>query len=1138
MIRRHALQGSLAIARLEFRCIRRAARTWLLAMVALAAGWGAFVFYHYGALNHYSVGYSGNVVPGRFLMAGYGACFLIALLVGVVLLAFDHRQRDGAVGVLQSLDARPVSNFALLAGRLIALVAAMWVVCALFVVGMQSVGLAADRWFRTGALDSWLGPVEPWTVAAFLFVDAPPALALWVAVVLFLAAVLRSRLAVALSCGALLGGYAWLLLNVPLRLLPGISILSGFDGFASDMLPRLLTVESAVGRCAQLLLATGFVCLGAAWHTRADGSSPARRVVCGLVAAGVGAGAIGAMTQAAFAAEEQRASWRRAQLAQHAPVADLVRLRAEVTIEPAASLRVDAALHLEVPTDPASELVFALNPGMSVERLRLNGQTVAHRHENGLLHVAAAPPLAGTQATLRVVAAGLPDARFAYLDSVIDPLALGVADGHYRTLGTEPMVFSQNYAVLLPGVAWLPTPGAHLHRATPDFHELELRVDVPAGWHAAAPGEREDIEAPAGRRHLRFRTASGVPSYGVVAGRFDRYAGEVGGVELELLAHPGHRRNAEFFAKDAKQLLEMMLGRHFAAAKAAGLAYPHERFSVVEVPGRLRGFGGGWQLDTALALPGIALLREYGLPSVRMTMPPIHMVLFVMAADFSGGDPTIALTRTLMRLRTAAVGEHAMLLNFVMDALMQSALHGGHWPSFFSAHHFSAASAASATSATSATSAAGTRGREVLDMMMGNARAVDAELQRVAERIAISREFLGEHLGELRFEDDPARTLDLLYFKGRKLGQALSHGWRGARGVLREVLRRHAGEAYTLDDLRAAAAAAGAPLDAVVGEWWANAALPGFVASPLEAYRMKDGPNGPRYQLRLHLCNTESVPGLVRLLCRDEANGRCSYLARAVPAQGCVELGEVTAFPPTRAHLDTYLSRNGNAIDLRLPHLDGDRTIDAEPLHGVRPSAWRPAASADIVVDDLSSGFALDDEGAPRGLRLGRRELTWTLQETSGAWGRYARTVTFSSPGDGDRSATFTARLPTAGRWRLHYHLPGSEIAEHESSFLLSRTVRAMRKLGNSEMMLVEHFDANAGSAADTDAERRRRAAGSPGTNDKHTRIDFDGGIAEAGWNHLGDFDLGSAHVSLVVTDRTDGEVVAADAIRWRPLAN
>ena len=1104
------VHNSLAIALLELRCLRRATRTWVLALLALAAGGAAFVFYHHAALQHYSVGhFSGNIVPGRFLMAGYAACFMLPLLAGIVLLAFDHRHRDQTAGVLEVLDARPVGNLAFFLGRLMALVVAMWLVCAVFAASLQTAGLAADRWLRSGALDGWLGPLEPWSLAAFLFVDAPPALALWGAIVLLLAAVVRNRLAVAVVGLALLGGYGWLLLHAPLRLLPAVSVFSGFDGFASDMAPRFLTVDSAVLRSAQVLLALGLVALGALGYARADGASRAPALFGGFALIVVGVSGVAILGQSVVAAERERQAWRDAHVAQrNTPAADLLRLEAEVAIEPATALHVDASLTLRLSSE--SQLVLSLNPGMRMQNVELNGEDVSYRHEDGLLHVAVPSPLARTEATLRVAANGMPDPRFAYLDSVVDPLALGVAESHYRILGAEPMVFSDDYAVLLPALKWLPMPGPNLERA-PDFHDLDLRLDLPADWQAVAPGVREQEESPTEGKRLRFRTESATPLTGLVAGRFERYAATVAGVEMELLLHPGHQRNAEFFRQgqpDAQQIRNLHLDRPLAHAKRRGLGYPHERFSVVEVPGRLRGFGGGWRLDTALALPGIALLREYGLPSMRMTMPPIHMVMFFMRDDFSGGDPTIALWRSAMRFRTSAAGEHATMLNFLMDELAQSIL-GGYWPSFFSAHHYDAAGSDGAAV-------------EALHRMMGHGTAVDHELKAAANRVAVSEEFLTNTLGALDFAQDAKRAVEMLNFKGRMVARTLGVGWPGDGevDVIRELLRRHNGGVYTLDDLRTVAEAAGAPLDSVVGAWWKSSALPGFVASPLSAYRLEDGADGPRYQLRLDVCNAEPVSGLVALRCGgSEIIQFCSFESHAVAPHACVEIGEVTSFPPQKASLDTYLSRNGNGIVLPAPVIDAERQIDAEPLQGARPSAWRPPQTADIVVDDLAEGFSLDDEAAPRGLRLWARQPTWSRQETDGSWGRYARTATWSAPGDGHRSATFAAQLPHAGRWRLDYHLPGAEVAELEGSVgMLIRWARATHKLGRYEMALLEN------TAAETPASETR------------TPLEFDGSIAEEGWNHIGDFDLQSTNVALVVTDRTDGDVVIADAIRWRPL--
>lgn len=48
--------------------------------------------------------------------------------------------------------------------------------------------------------------------------------------------------------------------------------------------------------------------------------------------------------------------------------------------------------------------------------------------------------------------------------------------------------------------------------------------------------------------------------------------------------------------------------------------------------------------------------------------------------------------------------------------------------------------------------------------------------------------------------------------------------------------------------------------------------------------------------------------------------------------------------------------------------------------------------------------------------------------------------------------------------------------------------------------------------------------------------IEFDGKAAEIGWNNLGEFEIDSPLVRVMVSSRTDGEMVIADAIRWLPV--
>ena len=47
--------------------------------------------------------------------------------------------------------------------------------------------------------------------------------------------------------------------------------------------------------------------------------------------------------------------------------------------------------------------------------------------------------------------------------------------------------------------------------------------------------------------------------------------------------------------------------------------------------------------------------------------------------------------------------------------------------------------------------------------------------------------------------------------------------------------------------------------------------------------------------------------------------------------------------------------------------------------------------------------------------------------------------------------------------------------------------------------------------------------------------VTFEGGDAVPGWNDVGAFDLSAGPVDVSLSDRTSGQVVVADAIRWLP---
>ena len=131
----------------------------------------------------------------------------------------------------------------------------------------------------------------------------------------------------------------------------------------------------------------------------------------------------------------------------------------------------------------------------------------------------------------------------------------------------------------------------------------------------------------------------------------------------------------------------------------------------------------------------------------------------------------------------------------------------------------------------------------------------------------------------------------------------------------------------------------------------------------------------------------------------------------------------------------------------------------------------------------------------------------------AGTWGRYRHTAATSFPGDGAASARFATRLPHAGRWRLDYHIP--EASQPSRPGGVTITVQAQ-----AGMLTGEKSDFDLKIVADG----------------HETPVEFDAGAASIGWNDLGEFSLPAGEVSLEVSNETDGSIVVADAVRWRPV--
>ncbi len=1122
------------IARAELRLTRRLSRYWVFLSIASLAGilsYVNFYFIHYFFSPNSASAAAANP---RFFMAQFGVNFVLIFLLGVVFLGFDVRARDRRERIIEVLDALPISNLELILGRAIGLLLASWIPMVVLVVLLAIAAALLGN------------PLELYSSIGTLLFMALPGFTCAIGVVYLLTMLLRHRLAAAVaSLAVLIASFFVSLWWIPIWAVAIADVSGGYAlSFPSDLVPSLIDLRGILQRLGYLVLGLGFLILAAAFHPRRDDSRRATRVAAGLAAVLVGAGFIGfvvlqnrgslALADAWLAAHEARAT---------DPAADLLAVSGAVRIVPGRSLGIDVQLRFRAPEGRALEsALFTLNPGMHVRSLAgESGQALSFTHENGLLEVALPRPLgAGEEMSLALVAEGIPDTRFSYLDAVVDPLEKPAAEAQIFILGYESLVFRRQHGSLLPGLRWLPAPGAEAGRDDPrtrptDFYHVDLEGEVPQGWLVAGPGQRRESRtaAESGRARVRFAPDGFVPGVALVAGPYESLQTEVDGVVLEALIHPKHRANFEFFADAGAEIHDWLRDR-LEEARRVGLDYPYDALTLVEVPATLRGYGGGWRLDSTLSQPGMILLRETSFPTARferlnrglteaqdrdggIPRAKREALARFFENDVNGGNPFLAAARSFFGFQTAGHGAAGVPLDWVCQELSSQVL--AEKTGYFSVHFFDRDFGNDFQNAA---------------MAMGDEDRFADDYATVLIHSLVSKpetwdKALGLSLAALDPWENPARTVDLLSLKGGAMARSLldALGREKAGRFLAALRRSTAGGAFTREDVIAAGQEIGEDLAPWLDVWIDETGLPGFTVGDVRYHRLPAAADGaPRYQLTVVLRNEEAPAGLLRLEYRMEGEGegqerREREKSEPVLVRGhsAVEVGLTTSAPIRTLRVAPYFSLNRDPFSVQLPALDAETIVDAEPFSGSRVLEWTPPAEEAIVVDDLDFGFGLDESQGTGMLRVagrggsdvqldqgipvsqGMQPARWSRLASPQAFGKYRRTMAVVRAGEGKRRAVFTVELPRAGSWQLEYYLPQRPASG-----------RTSRNPGKWNLTVAD------------------------GSADHEVRFDAEGG--EAGWNTLGTFDIVAGEVRVTVSDSTDGDYVVADAIRWVPVSD
>ena len=1156
------------IALNEFRVRWFSPSTWVFFIVVLVVFLVAYLVEIHEFYDFWIYGYSYDLPIGpKYFMASMGTWFLVMTTLGAIFLGCSVRASSIHNRISEVVESRPITNLELVVGRLLSSIA-ITSIPVIFALVLMILHGYIDRHFGLAYGDV----PEAWSVLAFVVWDIVPNLAFWGAFAMFLTMMSRSRLFGAFltfliylaSCVLTMGlplevfeepnrvPTVILLMQaapvLPLWLLESVQSFSASAMFPSELAPTFVTGPLIVQRLAMFLLVAGLACGAALFFPR---SQVSRRpsTLAGFACSVIAISLLASMSYFAWLSTQQNEQWAATHTRMEtAVVLDLEHVSGDIRLHPAHFMSFDLILRLRTPEHfQAKEGVFALNPGFRIEDLMLNGNRVDdYEFKDGLLLVPWDPKT--TTAELQVFARGKPTESFAYLDAAINVSRLsGKQLRRLRNLGTKSSIFHSSYIALLPGVHWYPTPGAatgreKLDTRATDFHTFDLEITTKRNWIVAIPGTRErKLEDTPDTYHIQSSVP--VPSIPVISSRFVRRAITVEGVEFELLISPHRQSILQHFA-GIDEDLRVWLAERLQRARALGLAYPHERFSVIEVPSSLRFFGGGWQMDSILGPSGMFLVRESGLLSVRFERDEyrrwndsekrkeyvLSKLLNKLNYDLLGENPYFAFSKNFLTNQTKPTGGGAVALQFVIDQLITQLVM--EHETYFS----------------------------IQDLL-------NRDLYDVYSDLWLGKEFAGKFfdrpsvwfssetisLPNLIHLPDPDMRHKVLWHKGYAIIRSLRdiYGSEGLSSIFRELFEQHRGGNFSYEDVAVLTPNEYKPINTVIGDLLLTTKAPGYIATQPSVSRV-DVPNGTdQYLTSFVLYNDEESPGFIRVydgnspLYELEGDGALTEPIW-MGAKQAQKISLLSNQPFRALHYKPYFSWN-RAYTSIYPDPPDENTqwmknSDIPPV--VEPIDWKPPANEPnvVVVDDHDPGFSIVhlssmEKIQPRLPRnIGTSSLRpifshqyylpefpedvladeWHRVKSSRGFGKYRFAWVRIKNGRGRTAARFNAVLPQTGLWQLEYHVINSgRWDRYVRTWYGIQIITDRAYLAGDIAITVHNSD-----------------------NQNTTKFNITG--SEYGWKIVGEYDLVKSDVAVLVSDAVvgiQGSTVYADAIRWTHLA-
>lgn len=1077
---------------------------------------------------------------------------------GIIFLAFDIHARDVKCRIHDVVNSLPATNIEIIFGRFTGILLLLLVPCALFLTLTLCYEFAAqllESPFRMG--------IQPVSMAAHMAWNVVPNLVFYGALVVCLSTLIRMRLVVVLLALSLLIGSLWATDHIPILFQKSLWPYIGNAMFPSELAPTFVTPIIVGSRLAMLLVSIALLFFAATLLRRIE---PHRilNTLGGVSISVLGTLMIFGLFSTVQGKEDRKDEWVYTHQQQNSSAfPDVQLMSGDIVLQPGRKISLDVTLTVLQPSANSTDsMVFSLNPGYKIHKLFVDGtETSDFDFEAGLL-IVSSERLLGESRKIRVKAEGKLIDHFAYLDQARDFQKL--PHSTVPRLGMRNSIFDADFVALMPSTIWYPISGVatdrnRLEQRQRDLFSTDLTIYVPKEWQVATVGRREIIEQDS-RIAFKFVSGAVVPELALLAANFDQRVMEIEGIEFEVLFSKKHRQNFDALAPITDQIHQFVAER-VKNARALSLDYPYGAFYVVEIPSTLRVYRGGWQMDSALHLPGMMLVRETSFPTApfetlvesiyeRESDPQDeqHERLFNELLDYFGNDmqgssPFTGFARNFVSHRVTATERGATALQYVMDQLASQLIMQHESYSIISLSEYG-------------TDIASLLATQTPDFYAGN-RSTQRRMNIAT--LPSTWELMNESaLVDLEFYDHPVLSSRVLLTKGHALAKTMitHYGTEQTGKFLAQILHDYQERSLTLEQFVAVATSVDIDLLDWVIPWLEDTVLPGYLAdTPTISKLQASEPDDSSFQTTFTIHNAEAIPGYVRIVWSEShapmyqwSLGRFNESDPVfVDRHSSKRFAIQSAKPLTGVWIHAYLAQNRAPFSVLLPEYEEDELQERPALPFMSDSIWQTTDDDVVLVDDLDEGFSIVNFGGDtpafsltqhflrssnrevvydQGLIIGRVRAPgdWLRFSDPTSYGHYRRTYARIARGEGFSAARYEARLPRDGHWRLECFLPGAVFVPIDWG-----TTPTFLGFGDRDRFFNRRADPN-------EPEQHYRLEIRDGQNEWMQKFDIANAVE--GWNEVGTFQLSSPEVEVFLSDWAGHReiMVYADSFRWTPV--